>query len=579
MKRLLLAWLALLALVYGVVWRSARMPSPHGPSEAELAGAATAFAAWRDGRPPPSVAAAALGGPLFVRLFSDGKQTLRLRSDASDLAAAVAELGPRLAGAQGTAVVDAVTARASALSLSLPVAGLALGQGGVAARAGDGEVVLLTDELARAHLPAQLTFADVEVNLGVAPSSVMAALRAVDGRSTAPQRLAERRAVEGDRAPDVLDAPSLRAAALAAGQYLTAHLDGAGRFDYRYFPDADESPADRDVYSLPRHGGASWLLARLADRPEIAAAAERALGWLVEQHPRGQVAIGEPDEAETSVPASALTLVALAELARHRPLPARLSEAAAALAAELVAMQRPDGDFHHVRRAGAIDPTPRLLYASGEAAFALALWRRVAPPTDHPALDRSLERAVAALVGDRPFFLTFVFLEDHWTCLAADAAWPSLSPQTRTRAVEHCRAFGRFLGRFQHHSDSITAAHPSLDGAYGFTPVIPPHTTPSGSRAEALAAILRLERAAGQQLDADLVEQLRASVGFLRRGQLRAPRDTFAAPRPSAVPGGWLFVDDAAPGIDRHIRIDTVQHCASALLDAADLQETARLLW
>src|SRR5207302_1437288 len=71
--------------------------------------------------------------------------------------------------------------------------------------------------------------------------------------------------------------------------------------------------------------------------------------------------------------------------------------------------------------------------------------------------------------------------------------------------------------------------------AYGFGALLPPHTTPAGSRSECLLSVLRLDRRAGLPT-AEVEAQLRLSMQFLLARQFSG--DDWRFPNPAAAGGG-----------------------------------------
>jgi hypothetical protein len=372
---------------------------------------------------------------------------------------------------------------------------------------------------------------------------------------------------------------ALVAAARLGGDYLLSHLHPDGRFDYEYYPDADQAPpADEHSYSLARHAGAALFLADLAaatrDRRYLDGAA-RALAWLATQHPPGVAGVAAPSDRSIALGATALASVAAsahqrAAAALGLPIDDAQSAWAAALARHLVAQQLPSGDFAHFYvldkndGPGRRDETTRVLYASGEAALALAARAR-AVPAEAAALAPAVERALTALVtaNDRAFATQFFFVEDHWTCIAADAGWGLLSPPTRARAARYCADFAAFLRRSQHRADdALGRADPDLVGAYGVTPLLAAHPTPVGSRTEALLATRQMALRLGHDTRA-LDAMIDDGLAFLLRHQLTDDA-LYWAPSPSAARGGLLLSD-----VGRRVRIDFVQHAGAALLRGA----------
>ncbi|HUS68598.1 MAG TPA: hypothetical protein VMZ28_28880 [Kofleriaceae bacterium] len=361
---------------------------------------------------------------------------------------------------------------------------------------------------------------------------------------------------------------TLREGARAGGEYLLRHLAANGRFAYEYATTADQPRGDD--YSLPRHAGATYFLAQLYGStrdPAVAAGAKRALAFLEAQAPPGcrrpdRACVGGVEDSRVDLGASALALLAAVEYARTTG-DATFQPWAKRLAAFLRFMQKPAGDFCHRYEPASDrrDEHTRLLYYSGEAAFALA---RFGAPADalRGALDHLTGPQYGHLAGQ------FFFLEDHWTCMAAEAAWEVLPPDRRARYARFCEDFAAFLRRTQFSDgEAITRAQPDFAGAYGFTPLLPPHGTPVGSRSETAISILAMaeRRGAPERVKAALRAQILAGMRFLLSHQITDDA-AWLMPNPEAARGGLLMSD-----VNRFVRIDFVQHACSAMLRAADL--------
>ena len=228
-------------------------------------------------------------------------------------------------------------------------------------------------------------------------------------------------------------------------------------------------------------------------------------------------------------------------------------------------MQKPDGDFHHLYHVDRDerDAKTKLLYFSGEAAFALAT---LGDPADADALDRALEYLTTTQYD---FFAGQFFLgEDHWTCLAVDAGWDALPDAHRRRYARFCDDFAAFLRRTQFRDhEGPTPGQPDFAGAYGISPLLPPHSTPVGSRTEALLAAYAIDTRLDRNLNGPDVmrPQIYDGLHFLLRHQIDDDA-AYLMPNPEAARGGFLMSD-----VKRYIRIDFVQHSCSAMLRAAGI--------
>ena len=249
-------------------------------------------------------------------------------------------------------------------------------------------------------------------------------------------------------------------------------------------------------------------------------------------------------------------MVALAEYQRATG-DKRYLPIATKLAAFILWMQRPDGSFRHrydvVSRK--VNDEAQDLYYSGEAALALA---RMHVITGEARYAEATRKALDWLVGWYDFFLGgFFYGEEHWTCIASEAAWPAVK---NPRYRDFCHGYGKFLRDQQ----PVAGEHPDQDdfaGAYNFTPFLVPNNTPAGSRTEAMISAYLLGRHHGTP-DDEVREQIQAALQFALGQQIR-PENDFAVVGPGM--GGM-------PGspIDRKVRIDFVQHVCSAFIRASE---------
>jgi hypothetical protein len=368
-----------------------------------------------------------------------------------------------------------------------------------------------------------------------------------------------------------LSAQSLRAAALAGGRYLVGHLAPNGRYIYEHDLNTGfkTNPA-AGAYSMPRHAGTTYFLAelyRITKETWLREPIERAFAHLAELLSSGRCAGTLPDgqpfdcvldrhDPVAHLGSTALTVVALAEYQRATG-DARYLPLATKFATWILYMQRPDGSFRHVYdpKSKQADDKAELLYYSGEAALALA---RMHVITGDPKYAKAAERGLDWLVDWYDFFLGgFLYGEEHWTCIAAEAAWPAAK---RDKYREFCDGYGAFLRLQQPHAGD----HPDEDdwtGAYNFTPFVPPYNTPVGSRTEAMisAYLLGVHHGRG---DPEIREQIRLALEYALGQQIR-PESTFN------VVGEGLGGMPASP-IDRTVRIDYVQHVCSAMIRASE---------
>jgi hypothetical protein len=380
----------------------------------------------------------------------------------------------------------------------------------------------------------------------------------------------------GNVAPPPLTADALRRAALEGGQYLVRHMAANGRYIYEHDvgtgmksdPKATAGPSSS--YSMPRHAGTTYFLAelyRISKAPWLREPIQRAFKHLAELMGNGKCTGVLPDgtpmdcvmdrsERIATLGSTALATVALAEYQRATGSTEYLPMATK-FASFILWMQRDDGSFRHrydpvAKRA---DDEAQDLYYSGEAALALSRMWVITHDTRYAL---AATRALHWLVDWYDFFMGgFFFGEEHWTCIASEAAF-EFAPIPKFR--DFCHGYGAFLRGQQ----TEAGEHPDQDdwaGAYGFTPFLVPYNTPAGSRTEAMISSYLLGRHHGTP-DGDVRGQVRAALQYTLGQQIRPDNDF-------AVIGDGLGGMPGSP-IDRNVRIDFVQHVCSAMIRASE---------
>jgi hypothetical protein len=623
MRRVLIAVAALYAIVFIVVARRASLPSFAPLSAVErdavierLRGRAPATQGAIGGATRRAILDRPLagGGPVVATLWDRGEPIARVEGRGTTLALAVDDAASALARQsvdttrreRARLKVDVVLARAPIATA--PTALLALsvvpGMDGVGLAVDDREHLLLADDLLRDDLAAAYApVRGMEFTLGLDGPAVLRRLVSDSGLDRAAFRRASKRwfrfradsfiepasppssqsvrattpalpVVRGNTPGPSLSSEALKSAAIAGGDYLARHLRPDGQFDYEYW--TARGQVAMAGYSIPRHAGATWYLAqiyRATGDPRFLDAAERAEAWLQEAHPPGcdgpRACIGEPGADVVDLGSAALALVAESELERAHPSESR-RRFMQRLTDFVLAMQKPDGDFCHLYRpqTATRDEHTKMLYYSGEAAYALARLTALGPSFATPHLVEALDHALAYLTDRqyRPFALRFYFMEDHWTCMAVEAGWDALPTERRESYAKFCDQFVAFLGRTQfHEGDPIVDAQPDFAGAYGFSPLLPPHGTPVGSRSETTLSTYLLQKRRGlpEATLAATRRQIDDGLRFLLGHQIQDD-SAYLMADPDAARGGFLMSDVA-----RYVRIDFVQHACSAMLRAA----------
>jgi hypothetical protein len=355
--------------------------------------------------------------------------------------------------------------------------------------------------------------------------------------------------------------PSAGTAAALAGGFILRQVQSDGRFDYRYDPLTDSSlPAAG--YSIPRHAGTAYGLALLfavTGQPRFGEAARDALGWLALQI--GPGCGGSPDRAcvaeagEVNVGASALAAVAMLEYQR-RTGDRRFEAVSRRLLRLLRELQQPGGDFHHRYddRTGAAISGPPRMFVSEQAALALVLGHRV---LGQAADLVAAERALDYLTGSKyDFFLgRFIYGADHWTCIAAEEAWPALRHR---RYLDFCTGYAAFMSRLQYPEAPGSPAR-DFAGHYGFSYLLVPQAPATAGFTEALLSTLALAAHHGAPTER-LRAQSRAALTALVRDQVR-PESSYLVRNPARAEGAFR-----RSLVEPEVRIDFVQHAASALV-------------
>jgi hypothetical protein len=616
-KLLLLVWTApslVLLAVTAIVYTAYRIPPPDRLDGGERARViAPLRTALTDHDPAPCDVHRG-PGRVAVSIWFEGRNVMRVDGQGADLAAAVDNAATQLRarpqikmfaanGHAGDAriQVDVIIGHAPLGgshwllgSLALPGVAtlLALNPGveGIGATVGDKTAIVLPHELVIAKLLSTKRPSDTmgDFAMGVDLDKIATLVSSRAGGKVEPSQLFRFRTDTFVEDPDhakpplqlyrgVPDAPklsaaALRTAALNGAHYLVAHLAPNGRYIYEHdlSTGVKTDPLHGGAYSMPRHGGTTYFLAqmyRITKEEWLREPIERAFAHLVDLMSQGGCATKLPDgtdidcvidkgEGAAGLGSTALVVVALAEYQlatgdkRYQPL-------ATKLASFLLFMQRPDGSFCHLYdpKTKTRDETSELLYYSGEAALALVRMNKI---TGDPKYAQAAERGLDWLVDWYDFFVGgFIFGEEHWTCIAAEAIWPEVK---KPKYREFCNAYGEFLRQQQ----PELGEHPDEDdlvGGYNVTPFVPPYNTPAGSRTEAMISAYLLGAHAGVP-DEALRGQIAAALQYVLGQQIRPENDfNVVGDADGGMPGSPL---------ERNVRIDYVQHVCSAMIRASE---------
>jgi hypothetical protein len=606
-----LVFVAITAIVFGAY----RIPPPERLTDSERASVMTTLRAGLSDQVPPPCTVNRVPGPVAVTVWLDGRPLTRVDGYGATVATAVESAAASLRTHAPVRALEEPLLRRVRLQvdvivgrgpigdthwlggLSLPFIGDALavnpGIEGIGADIAGKRALLLPHELVATKQlstkrPAE-ALPDFAMGVDLARIALIVGQRAgvnhavpreqlfrfrtdtfveqpEDRRSEPPLQL-----MRGIPPAPRLSAAALRAAALDGGRYLVAHLAPNGRYIYEHDLNTGykTNPAT-GAYSMPRHAGTTYFLAelyRITKEPWLREPIERAFAHLAELLSSGRCAGTLPDgqafdcvldktETVAQLGSTALTVVALAEYQRATG-DTRYLPLATKFATWILYMQRPDGSFRHLYdpRTKQPDNKAELLYYSGEASLALA---RMHVITGDAKYAKAAERGLDWLVDWYDFFLGgFLYGEEHWTCIAAEAIWPAAK---RDKYREFCNGYGAFLRMQQPHPGD----HPDEDdlaGAYNFTPFVPPYNTPAGSRTEAMISSYLLGVHHGQG-DPEIREQIELTLQYALGQQIR-PESAFN------VVGDGLGGMPASP-IDRNVRIDYVQHVCSGMIRASE---------
>jgi hypothetical protein len=611
-NRAFAAFSLFLVAVWLVVWGWARLPASASLSPAER-DAVMAQLRGRDRPLAATLAARPLAGPLFVNVYDKGAPVAARAIAAPTLGAALAEAAadPRLrATPEQRFKVDVMGARARIATRPEPLFALSLVPGidGIGVRVGDREAYLLPDELMRADLLTHwLPVSLLDFELGADVDGIAKQLAQKLGlgdddfarakkrwfrfrtdsfiepadparRAATPALPVLRGKVPGPR----LSKQALRDGALAGGRYLLRHLFEDGRFGYEYSPNRDEDLPFGLDYSLPRHAGGVYFLAELygaTHDEQYREGAARALKYLEVQHTGNcdrpdRACIADRATGWSDLGGTAMALLATIQYESATGDRSRLGWARR-LGNFILFMQKPDGDFCHLYSPGSDtrNTKTKMLYFSGEATLALAKLIAVLDVHDPDraryaaGLDAGL-RYMTETQYDH-FAGKFFFGEDHWTCIAADTGWDALPPEHREQYARFCDDFAAFLRRTQFTADDAVAkAQPDFVGSYGFSPILPPHGTPVGSRSETTISTYHMQQRRGladSRQGRATWRQIELGLQFLLDDQI-SDDDAYLMANPDAARGGFLM-----SAVKRYVRIDFIQHNCSAMLRAAEL--------
>jgi hypothetical protein len=354
-------------------------------------------------------------------------------------------------------------------------------------------------------------------------------------------------------------AGEVRAAAVAAGDWLVRGMSPDGRFVYGYDREQDLVSSD---YNIVRHGGTTVALYQLAAQEDqrFFQPAEHALVYLMDR-----VTATSGDAAAVADPATrprlgttAFLIVALTARrdltgdTTHDDLIRRLGRFVLGQREEsgaLLSLWNPDTK--------APEPGQYGPFATGEAVWALTLidralpgegWGESALPTLRYLASGERERSEGYLTR----------LPDHWAGYALSALDPELLDDEL--ADYATRLAGYFSMRLRFESQRRGEGINLLVRWYPGPPA------GVGTAGEAMGALYQLARTDDRL--ADLLPGMRARLacmgGFMVDRQISTV-EAAADPRPGLTEGAWFYRD--------YTQVDGQQHVISALLGAAVAME------
>lgn len=538
----------------------------------------------------PALEGVPLGeGPLYVSLWRRGEVEARVAGDGEDMATAVRAASGALASRNdldervrrdGTLKVDRVVSAGPVASDWRPVLALSVNPGLDGLRrcmSGECRVLLPDDLLKQKRFGAAPLVAGIrELRLGLDTEPVLRQLE-LDGGELERFRTESWMEYQNEvlpvlrgNTPGHRSGPdSWRRAAVEAGDFILGQLQPDGKFHYIHDPLTGQNRGNSSS-SRVRHAGTVYSLALLYGHTRerrYRQGAELAIGWLAKQvsSDRGEARgtyIVKGDRADLG--GTALAGVALLEYQRQTG-----DERYAALARRLVDfllfMQRPNGDFHHsfdIKEQRVIE-RERRMFASEEAALALVMADEVlAEPRDEQVFLRAGERALDYLTGAKyDYFLgRFIHGADHWTCIAAEEAYPRL--QSR-QYLDFCRGYSSFIRRIQYQPGEWK--NQDFTGHYGFGALMVPQAPAAAGFTEAIISTYALSRHHDAE-DPSLHDQIALALDALARDQVRGD-NAYMMPHAEGARGGIR-----RSLVEQEIRIDFTQHAASALIRGAALE-------
>jgi hypothetical protein len=360
-------------------------------------------------------------------------------------------------------------------------------------------------------------------------------------------------AVVPPEACPVVTPDEVRAAAVAAGDWLERNLDADGRFVYGY---DRATNAVNPGYSIVRHAGTMNSLYQLVDAGEtrFLPAADRALGYLLD------LRIDHDDLAMIIEPGTQARLgvagFLIAGLAQRRDFTGEHDhdDLMRALGRFILAQQEPDGSIRAFWDSRTEAPLPGEYgpFATGEAVWALVEldnmfpgegWWDAADKTLHYLADGSREHKEGHLAR----------LPDHWAAYALEAAG---ADRLDDELIGYARRLaGYFSMRLRLEAQRTSSPVNVL--VRGF----PGPPSGVGTAAEGMAALYRLAETDSRLTDlgTDMMERMVCTAGTMVQRQV-GQAEAAEEPDPGLALGAWFYRS--------YTQVDDQQHVLSGLLGA-----------
>jgi hypothetical protein len=349
-----------------------------------------------------------------------------------------------------------------------------------------------------------------------------------------------------------VNAVSAQSAAVAAGDWLVANLDGGGRFTYGFDRNAGEDNAD---YSLVRHAGATMSLFQLvmAGEGQFLEPADRALGYLLRRR------VDHVDWSTIADPGSRARLgvagFVIVALLMRRDITGDTSndDLSRRLGRFVLNQQESSGALLAFWDRETEMPVAKAYgpFATGEALWALVElenrfpdegWWDAADPTFRYLASGTRERSEGYLAR----------LPDHWAAYALEAAGPNRLDDELVGYAE--RLAGYFSLRLR------IEAQRTGEGLNLWVRWYPGPPAGGGTAAEGMAALWRLSTVEPRLADLsdDMAERMGCTAGTMVERQVT---DTDVLVSPVREVGAWFYRG--------YTQVDDQQHVLSGLLGAA----------